>query len=68
MAAFPAWEVEKEVAVSLEPLLDSTVYTNIRMIPFDVKTITWSVAFIYKDYNKLSAATKRFIDFIRSSC
>ncbi len=56
------------VALSREPLLDSTVYTNIRLIPFDDKTIICSVAFIHKDYNKLSTAAKMFIDFIRNSC
>lgn len=56
------------VALSLEPLLNTTVYPNIKMIPFDDKTITWSVAFIHKNYNKLNATAKKFIDYIRNSC
>lgn len=52
------------IALSLEPLLDHSVYENIVMIPFDDKDITWSIAFIHQDYNKLSPAAKKFIDFI----
>lgn len=52
------------IALSLAPLLDHAVYENIVMIPFDDKEITWSIAFIHQDYDKLSAAAKKFIDFI----
>ena len=52
------------IALSLEPLLDHSVYENIVMVPFDDKDITWSIAFIHQDYDKLSAAAKKFIDFI----
>lgn len=52
------------VALSLEPLFDHSVYENIVMVPFDDKNITWSIAFIHQDYDKLSSAAKKFIDFI----
>ena len=52
------------IALSLAPLLDNTVYENIVMVPFDDKDITWSVAFIHQDYEKLSAAAKKFIAYI----
>ena len=52
------------IALSLEPLLDSTVYENIVMVPFDDKDITWSIAFIHQDYEKLSSAAKKFIKYI----
>ena len=52
------------IALSLEPLLDHAVYENIVMVPFDDKDITWSIAFIHQDYDKLSSAAKKFIDYI----
>lgn len=52
------------IALSLEPLLDSKIYENIVMVPFDDKDITWSIAFIYQDYEKLSSAAKKFIRYI----
>lgn len=52
------------VALSLAPLLDNGVYENIVMVPFDDNTITWSIAFIHQDYDKLSVAAKKFIAFI----
>lgn len=52
------------VALSLAPLLDNAIYENIVMVPFDDKSITWSIAFIHQDYEKLSAAAKKFIAYI----
>lgn len=52
------------IALSLSPMLDSSVYENVVMVPFDDKTITWCIAFIYQDYEKLSAAAKKFMDFL----
>lgn len=53
------------VALSLAPMLDSSVYENVVMVPFDDKTITWCVAFVYQDYEKLSAVAKKFIRFLK---
>ena len=52
------------VALSLAPLLDNAIYENIVMVPFDDKSITWSIAFIHQDYEKLSAAAKKFIAYL----
>lgn len=52
------------IALSLAPLLDNAIYENIVMVPFDDKDITWSIAFIHQDYEKLSGAAKKFISFI----
>lgn len=52
------------VALSLAPLLDNAIYENIVMIPFDDKDITWSIAFIHQNYEKLSATAKKFIQYI----
>ncbi len=53
------------IALSLEPLLDKSVYENIVMVPFDDENITWSIAFIHQNYERLGAAAKRFIRFIQ---
>ena len=55
------------IALSLAPLLDNAIYENIVMVPFDDKSITWSVAFIHQDYEKLSGAAKKFIGYIREN-
>lgn len=52
------------IALSLAPMLDSSVYDNVVMIPFDDKTITWCIAFIHQDYEKLSTVAKKFIRFL----
>lgn len=52
------------IALSLAPMLDSSVYENVVMVPFDDKTITWCIAFIHQDYEKLNAAAKKFIAFM----
>lgn len=52
------------IALSLEPMYDSGVYKNIVMVPFDDKTITWSIAFIYQDYEQLSGSARKFIRYI----
>lgn len=40
------------------------VYGNLVMVPFDDKDITWSIAFIYQDYEQLSNAAHKFMSFI----
>ncbi|MCB7317478.1 LysR family transcriptional regulator [Lacrimispora sp. 210928-DFI.3.58] len=52
------------IALSLEPMLDNTVYENVVMVPFDDATITWCIAFIYQDYEKLSTVAKKFMSFL----
>ncbi len=52
------------VALSLEPMYDQGVYGNLVMVPFDDKDITWSIAFIYQDYERLSNAAHKFMSFI----
>lgn len=54
----------KGIALSLEPLLEKSVYSNVKMIPFDDDTITWSISFIYQDYEKLGNSAKKFMDYI----
>lgn len=52
------------IALSLAPMLDPSVYENVVMVPFDDKTITWCIAFIYQDYEKLSSVAKKFMRFL----
>ena len=52
------------VALGLSALLDDSIYKDVVMIPFDDKTITWSIAFIYQNPDRLSSAAKKFMDFI----
>lgn len=55
------------IALSLAPMLDNRVYENVVMVPFDDETITWCVAFIHQDYDKLNAAAKKFMNFLINS-
>ncbi len=41
-----------------------TLYPNIRFVPFADETINYSIAFIFQSYEKLSNASKRFIEYI----
>lgn len=52
------------IALSLAPMLDNSVYENVVMVPFDDKTITWCISFIYQDYEKLNSAAKKFMEFL----
>lgn len=52
------------IALSLKPMLDTSVYENVVMVPFDDPTITWCIAFIYQDCDKLSVAAKKFMRFL----
>ena len=58
------WLLWLALVLSLAPLLDNAIYENIVMVPFDDKSITWSIAFIHQDYEKLGAAAKKFIAYI----
>lgn len=52
------------IALGLSPMLDGAIYENVVMVPFDDKAITWCIAFVYQDYDKLSAAAKKFLVFL----
>lgn len=57
----------KGIALGLAPILDKSIYTNVVMVPFDDDTITWSISFIYQDFDALDKPSKKFIDFILES-
>lgn len=43
------------------------LFKNMRMIPFDDSTLTYCIAFIFKDYDRLSPLAKKFMDFIKTN-
>lgn len=45
-------------------ILDTSIYTNVVMVPFDDESITWSISFIHQDIDALNKPSKKFIDFI----
>lgn len=40
------------------------LFKNIVMVPFDDDTLTYSIAFIFQDYEKLDVSAKKFIEYI----
>ena len=54
----------KGVVIAVDIPTVKTQYPNIRMIPFSDKTITYSIAFIFQDYERLDSAAKKFIEFV----
>ena len=43
------------------------LFKNMRMIPFNDSTLTYCIAFIFKDYDKLRPLAKKFMDFIKTN-
>lgn len=54
----------KGIALGLAQILDTSIYTNVVMVPFDDESITWSISFIHQDIDALNKPSKKFIDFI----
>ncbi|MBQ3265615.1 MAG: LysR family transcriptional regulator [Ruminococcus sp.] len=61
--------VNKGKGVFISPPDESAkmLFKNIRMIPFDDDTLTYCIAFVFKDYDRLSPTAKRFMDFIKEN-
>ena len=43
------------------------LFKNMRMIPFDDSTLTYCIAFIFKDYDKLRPMAKKFMAYIKDN-
>ena len=43
------------------------LFKNMRMIPFDDPTLTYCIAFIFKDYDRLSPMAKKFMAYIKDN-
>ena len=54
----------KGVFISPENSGAKMLFKNIRVVPFDDDTLTYSIAFIFRDYDRLSMTAKRFIKYI----
>lgn len=54
----------KGVFISPENSGAKMLFKNIRVIPFDDDTLTYSIAFIFKEYDRLNQTAKRFIQYI----
>ena len=54
----------KGVFISPENSGAKMLFQNIRVIPFDDETLTYSIAFIFKDYDRLSPTVKKFMQHI----
>ena len=61
--------VNKGKGIFISPPDESAkmLFKNIRMIPFDDDTLTYCIAFIFKDYDRLSPTAKMFMDFIKEN-
>lgn len=42
-----------------------TLFKNVRVIPFDDDTLTYSIAFVYQDLDKLEPQARKFVDFVK---
>ena len=43
------------------------LFKNMRMIPFNDSTLTYCIAFIFKDYDRLSPMAKKFMAYIKDN-
>lgn len=61
--------VNKGKGIFISPPDESAkmLFKNIRMIPFDDDTLTYCIAFIFKDYDRLSPTAKMFINYIKEN-
>ena len=61
--------VNKGKGIFISPPDESAkkIIKNIRMIPFDDDTLTYCIAFIFKDYDRLSPTAKMFINYIKEN-
>ena len=48
-------------------MLENAIYEDIVIVPLDASNITWTIAFIHQDCEKLSEAGKKLIGYIREN-
>ena len=46
------------------PVMPHNLFYNLTFVPFSDKNMTFSVAFIFQNYDKLGEPAKRFMEFI----
>ncbi len=47
------------------PIEAHSLFKNLRFVPFEDKDMTFSIAFIFRNYEKLDMPSRRFIEFIK---
>lgn len=52
------------VLLCVEPLYDAGRHPDLAIVPFDNPSLTWSVAFIYRNWEKLRPAARQFVQFV----
>lgn len=48
------------------PVPMTDLFKDLRFVPIEDENMTFSIAFLYQNYEKLGAPEKRFIEFMRS--
>ena len=48
------------------PVPMTELFKNLRFVPIEDEDMTFSIAFLYQNYEKLGAPEKRFIEYMRS--
>ncbi|MGN1318008.1 MAG: LysR family transcriptional regulator [Lachnospirales bacterium] len=54
----------KGVFLGIPELYNKALYKNTVIIPFEDKTINWSIAFIFQNYDYLDISAKKFIEYV----
>ena len=54
----------KGVFLGIDSPTVASRYPNIRVVPFADDTLTYCIAFVFQDYNKVSAASRQFMEYI----
>lgn len=54
----------KGIFIGIPQLYNSALYKNTVLVPFEDKTINWSIAFIFQDYDSLDISSRKFIEYV----
>lgn len=54
----------KGIFLAIDSPTVASRFPNIRVIPFEEDTLTYCIAFVFQNYDGLSAASKKFIEYI----
>lgn len=54
----------KGIFLGIPELYNNALYKNTVIVPFEDKTINWSIAFIFQNYDYLDISAKKFIEYV----
>ena len=57
----------KGIFIGIPHLYNNAIYKNTVIVPFEDKTINWSIAFIFQNYDCLDISSKKFIEYVIDS-